>query len=262
MTDEPSTKPEDLAEEHGSDEDDPGQKMAQDTSDQMETALNPEETVNDRLDPQEPEEALERAENPNTDLNADGYPYDAPGEMTRGTFTVIDTTGTEHEIARKEDRGGGTIVMVSTEGAEFVPHPSGGVQQYNEDLHGGGNPLTPETAGTDEADAGDPPGPADLSQPTEAALAAEDGDELRGIDREDDKQLHDPVTTNLAEEQPEGSGIKDGPPEPEAPEATEAAEKLAEEKGVDLTEIEGTGVDGKVTKWDVEAALENDEVEG
>lgn len=43
--------------------------------------------------------------------------------------------------------------------------------------------------------------------------------------------------------------------EPEV-EATPAAEALAEEKDVDLTEVEGTGKDGRVTKADVEKAAE------
>ena len=36
--------------------------------------------------------------------------------------------------------------------------------------------------------------------------------------------------------------------------ATEAAIKLAGELGVDLSEIEGSGKDGRITKFDVEAA--------
>jgi len=45
------------------------------------------------------------------------------------------------------------------------------------------------------------------------------------------------------------------PEEPvEEPEATPAAAELADEKGVDLTEVEGSGVGGKVTKADVEKA--------
>jgi len=38
--------------------------------------------------------------------------------------------------------------------------------------------------------------------------------------------------------------------------ATEAAVKLAEEHGVDLTKIEGSGKDGRITKGDVEALLQ------
>lgn len=38
--------------------------------------------------------------------------------------------------------------------------------------------------------------------------------------------------------------------------ATDAARKLADELGLDITEVDGTGKDGKVTKDDVEAAAE------
>ncbi len=44
----------------------------------------------------------------------------------------------------------------------------------------------------------------------------------------------------------------------EAPEATPAAEELATEKNVDLSQVRGSGKDGKITKPDVESALEND----
>ena len=37
--------------------------------------------------------------------------------------------------------------------------------------------------------------------------------------------------------------------------ATEAALELAEELGVDLSEVEGSGIDGRITKPDVEAVL-------
>jgi len=46
-----------------------------------------------------------------------------------------------------------------------------------------------------------------------------------------------------------------GAVEPEEPNATSAAAELAAESGVDLSEVEGSGKDGKITKPDVEAAL-------
>lgn len=39
---------------------------------------------------------------------------------------------------------------------------------------------------------------------------------------------------------------------------TSAAEALADEEGVDLSEIEGSGSDGRITKADVEASVEED----
>jgi pyruvate/2-oxoglutarate dehydrogenase complex dihydrolipoamide acyltransferase (E2) component len=318
---------------------DPGQTMAQETADQMETALDPEEPVNDRLEPQEPAEADERSAYNNPDRNVEGYQYDAPGEQTRGTFTVIDITGTPHEIARKEDRGGGQLVMISTEGAEFIPHPSGGVQQYDPDLHGGGLNANDDDTVQDQEGDREPPGPADLSEKTEAARAAEDLDEAKGIDRTGDDQLQDPGTgkapveniaraeeaareekltpeelnnpnpgpaeANLGEttadetsagaatetpagvneegdgfegdggdEQTEPSEVMGGadgplpqpsnkpptsttpPPPPPTPEATEAAEKLAKEEGIDLKDVKGTGTDGRITQPDVAEAAE------
>lgn len=38
--------------------------------------------------------------------------------------------------------------------------------------------------------------------------------------------------------------------------ATDAAEELAEEEGVDLSDVEGTGADGKVLKSDVQDAID------
>lgn len=45
------------------------------------------------------------------------------------------------------------------------------------------------------------------------------------------------------------------------PDATVAAIGLAESLGVDLSEVEGSGVEGRITKPDVEAFLENADVE-
>lgn len=47
-----------------------------------------------------------------------------------------------------------------------------------------------------------------------------------------------------------------------APQATDAAEKLAEEEGVELASVVGTGVDGTITKGDVEAYLASQEEKG
>jgi pyruvate/2-oxoglutarate dehydrogenase complex dihydrolipoamide acyltransferase (E2) component len=55
---------------------------------------------------------------------------------------------------------------------------------------------------------------------------------------------------------PEGAGVfvPPAPPENTEVDATEAARELAPERGIDLSKIQGTGAEGRVTKADVEAA--------
>lgn len=50
-------------------------------------------------------------------------------------------------------------------------------------------------------------------------------------------------------------GVEGAPAPTVAPEATEAAQELAAEKGIDLSTIKGTGQDGRITKTDVEKAV-------
>jgi len=77
-----------------------------------------------------------------------------------------------------------------------------------------------------------------------------------------------PVTETIAyvlepgEELPGEVPVEEGPPAAEAveePQATPVARRLAEAEGVDLRRMEGTGPDGRITKSDVEAALEKPE---
>ena len=51
---------------------------------------------------------------------------------------------------------------------------------------------------------------------------------------------------------PGGSGAGDPPP----PSATDAAIKLAEENGVDLAQVTGTGADGRITQPDVQKFID------
>lgn len=60
----------------------------------------------------------------------------------------------------------------------------------------------------------------------------------------------------LAEEQRAQVSAAEPKPE-EEPDATSAAERKAEELGVDLASVEGTGKDGRVTAGDVERAAED-----
>lgn len=54
----------------------------------------------------------------------------------------------------------------------------------------------------------------------------------------------------------DGASPAEEEPETEKPEATEAAERKAEELGVDLYEIEGTGSGGRILVSDVEEAAD------
>lgn len=47
--------------------------------------------------------------------------------------------------------------------------------------------------------------------------------------------------------------------ERKGPDATEAAIKIAIAYGVDLSEVEGSGSGGRITKWDVERYLTKDD---
>ncbi len=62
----------------------------------------------------------------------------------------------------------------------------------------------------------------------------------------------------VAETETAGAEPTTAEPEAESVEATDAAERDAEELGVDLTEVEGSGEEGRVLVEDVEEAAEND----
>ena len=51
----------------------------------------------------------------------------------------------------------------------------------------------------------------------------------------------------------------DGPPDDEEPEATEAAERKADELGVDVSEVDGTGSEGRILVADVEEAADSED---
>ena len=166
----------------------------------------------------------------------------AEHEAASGTYTVVDQTGQTHEIIRKEARGE-DIVLVSTEGIELAPSTAANIG----DLMG----VTPYGMGTEGGTVHDDD--TDYSDTKSAEQAAEEGDVARGIDRTGDNVLIDPAGEAPATEEEL---------EAEETDATDAAKELADEKGVDLGEVVGTGAEGRVTKADVEAALEDDEVEG
>lgn len=72
-----------------------------------------------------------------------------------------------------------------------------------------------------------------------------------------------PVSASFVAPEPQsGTAESTESQEPSQPEATRAAVELAEEEDVELSEIAGTGADGRVTKPDVEKHLEDKSAEG
>lgn len=104
----------------------------------------------------------------------------------------------------------------------------------------------------------------DSDAPKAPAHAQVDDAEVREAAREaeasheplpDDAPVHRLPTTHERNEAA-GGDVHAEPEAEEAPDATPAAEELAEEKGVDLEKVEGSGKDGRITKPDVEAAAD------
>ncbi|MBD2841785.1 2-oxo acid dehydrogenase subunit E2 [Erythrobacter rubeus] len=78
------------------------------------------------------------------------------------------------------------------------------------------------------------------------AMLAEEGEDAGDVSAPSQDETPAPSPSPAPAPAP---AAKDGPP------ATPTARKLAEANGVDLTQIEGTGPNGKITKGDVEGAM-------
>lgn len=74
-----------------------------------------------------------------------------------------------------------------------------------------------------------------------------------------DEEIEEALAKAVAEGEPEVAREDEQESESDEFDATEAAVALAEEADVDLSEVEGSGKDGRVVKSDVEAALAEDE---
>ena len=114
------------------------------------------------------------------DIANDIFEYDAPGERTKGTFTVRTVTGDELEIQSKEPMGNGRLKMIDADGGEWVNHPtvSGMVERYDPELHDAGTPATGKAAegwseSADATDAADAKADLAANLPKDATDAAD-----------------------------------------------------------------------------------------
>jgi pyruvate/2-oxoglutarate dehydrogenase complex dihydrolipoamide acyltransferase (E2) component len=96
----------------------------------------------------------------------------------------------------------------------------------------------------------------DVQAVIDAAAASRSGDENVG----DTGLTYEQAVAVAQASDPEAqlARVQDAGPKESEVDATPAAEELAEEEGVDLSEVEGTGAGGRVTKPDVEAAVEEE----
>ncbi|CAN5670573.1 hypothetical protein BH24ACT20_BH24ACT20_06160 [soil metagenome] len=106
----------------------------------------------------------------------------------------------------------------------------------------------------------------DLDRKILADLAATEPEAFAAVVAQAKNALNgDPVERKVqAAEKPAEQASPKSEPAAEAPEdveATEAAERKAEELDVDLTEVEGTGAEGRIVVGDVEEAGEEEEVD-
>ncbi|CAN5909311.1 hypothetical protein BH23ACT11_BH23ACT11_23490 [soil metagenome] len=94
---------------------------------------------------------------------------------------------------------------------------------------------------------------ADLAATEPAAFAAVVGQAKNALNGD---PVERNVTVDMPAEEPDESKPTTPEPGAESVEATDAAEREAEEQDVDLAEVEGSGVEGRVLVEDVEAAAE------
>ncbi|RFA24636.1 hypothetical protein CAI21_21030 [Alkalilimnicola ehrlichii] len=88
---------------------------------------------------------------------------------------------------------------------------------------------------------------------TEESEEQQAGDDKRAITDEIAKASGESAEDNDEEQE---AGAESEPDEASSIPATQAARKMAEELGVELSELEGTGVGGKITRHDVNQAAQ------
>lgn len=140
-----------------------------------------------------------------------------PGQVPADEYEPPDGDGSEQASGTITTDAGGTLGASGSQPAEGAQEPAQATEGATEPEA----PAAAEETVTADEDAGDPGEPV---TPEQIATAAE--------------------------RSPEPDGGAAGP----HPVATEAAVKLAEELGVQLEQVEGTGADGKITVEDVRGA--------
>lgn len=216
--------------------------------------------------------AGEEVETEILDLDPALVEVDSPGATGTGSLVVRAGEKDMGEVfARKQE---GKVEKENARVAEqSVIGPQGVAPEGEEDLvgtdvaHAADTDLESEqprmTQGEFDAQKDALEHPEDVVAPgatAEAQSEAQDAQSEAVEEKAKEARDEDLATADDAEHVAEAreAGIEAAAESTERPEveATPAAEALAEEKGVDLAEVEGTGKDGRVTKPDVEKAAE------
>jgi len=177
--------------------------------------------------------------------------------MENNTFPAETPDGVE-QVRKDVTADGSAVILTDEDGQVYQPSPLGAAVEATDEPKAmnssSSSPALEDTTIRDDQ--------SDEVKAVEEAVAEATGTEatLTASEAQSQIQSAEPVAEASPEEAADAVANEEPAEEP-APEveATPAAEELAASEGVDLAEVEGSGVDGKIVKSDVEAAAASDE---
>ncbi len=163
----------------------------------------------------------------------------------------------------------GTLKEIKAEEGQTVP-VNEVVALVEEEGEGDGGAAEPEVDESDteekEAAAADDSGEDEGDEQAAADEGEEDGDEEEAAEAKADEADDDEADEEKADKGKAAAQEDDGEPESEEDRvrkySSPLVRKIAQEEGVDLAEVEGTGVHGRVTKKDILSFIEEREKGG